>query len=196
MPMPSPHITSERFQPGQDVGVCLPTRRRCFPFAHLTRFQGLRLHRQVDLDVAIGRRKADMPQPTSDHIDLHTGLQQMHGRRVPDRVGGHLPTAEAGRRCRRSRRIALEQIGNPRSAERLPEAVDEQGVVLPRRETSLFDQVLEVRDGILPQRTAPPLATLAQDFHLGGARSVSQLTRASDTSWTRAPVLYRNSSSA
>jgi hypothetical protein len=65
--------------------------------------------------------------------------------------------------------MPVEQISYPRSTQRLPEAVDEQVVVLPRWELPFLDQLLEVPDGVLPQGTRPPLATLAQDFHLVGS---------------------------
>jgi len=45
----------------------------------LRTFQSLGFHRQIDFDVAIGRRQAHVAEPTADDVDLDAGLEQVHG---------------------------------------------------------------------------------------------------------------------
>ena len=54
-----------------------------FHFAFGQRF---RLHLQVDLGIDVGSAEGDMAQPGPDGVDVHAGLQQMHGCRVSNDV--------------------------------------------------------------------------------------------------------------
>src|ERR1041384_8663216 len=95
----------------------MPTGWLRFALTDFARFQGFSLHRQVDLDVAVGRANAGVTQPTPDHVDFDTGLQQMHRRRVPQRVRRDFLTLQAGRYRGCLVRVAADDLGNPRPAE-------------------------------------------------------------------------------
>ncbi|MCY1558060.1 hypothetical protein D9M68_949630 [compost metagenome] len=45
------------------------------------------LHRQIGLDVLMGRDRTLMAQPQRDHADVDAGLQEMHRRRVANHMG-------------------------------------------------------------------------------------------------------------
>ena len=73
-------IVSEGLQElheGVGGAEALQPRRRC-----LEPGQGLFLHRQIRLDVAMSRSGAFMAEPERDHVEGNTGLQQVHRGRV------------------------------------------------------------------------------------------------------------------
>jgi hypothetical protein len=55
------------------------------------------LHPDVDLGVSVCRIQADVAKPTSYDVHVDAGLEQMHGRRVPQnmRRNGPLSVADA-----------------------------------------------------------------------------------------------------
>ncbi len=70
---------------GHQVAVRMPVRRG---LGHGIRFgdraclQCLGLHLQVDLGVAIGGLKGDVPEPGADRIDVNAGTEEVYRRRV------------------------------------------------------------------------------------------------------------------
>ena len=83
---------SETVEPGEDVGVGVPVGRQRVALSDFASFHGLSLHCQVNLDVPVGRRDADMAEPAANHVDFDAGLKQVHGGRMTKRVWDN-PTA-------------------------------------------------------------------------------------------------------
>src|SRR5437773_1125067 len=70
---PQEEYDSERFQPGEDIGIGAPGGGRRIARAYFARLQSFSLHRQVNFDVAVGRDNAGVPEPAPDDIDLDSG---------------------------------------------------------------------------------------------------------------------------
>ncbi len=58
--------SSKGFEPREDVRLRFPDRIGVGGAIDFARLQGLPLHRQVDLDVAVGCRRAGMPEPAAN----------------------------------------------------------------------------------------------------------------------------------
>ena len=81
---------SKGVEPRKNVWLRLPDRGAgVFTALDFADFQGLAFHRQVDFDVAVGGRRAGMSPPSGDHVEFDARLQQVHGRGVPQRMGGN-----------------------------------------------------------------------------------------------------------
>ena len=81
----TPHnpLTGCRGTPGASPSLgSVPAGRQALHFG-----QHLLLHLQVGLNVLVGRLGTLVTQPKGDHSQVNAGLQEVHRRRVPDRMG-------------------------------------------------------------------------------------------------------------
>ena len=75
------HITSECFEPGQQVWLA-PSRLVQAILGGYGGSQSSLLHRQIDLYVPMCGLNAGMPQPAAHDIEVDAALQQVECRRV------------------------------------------------------------------------------------------------------------------
>jgi hypothetical protein len=103
--------------------------------------------------------ETDVAEPSTDDIDLDAGLEEVHGRGVPEDVRADAPVCPGAL-------WSDETIGM--APDDLVDAKASQRPTSPRREhrgvkmvgSPLISQALELAHRLFPQRTGPPLVTL------------------------------------
>jgi hypothetical protein len=82
--LPTPHNGAlQAPKKDEEVSVVLPDRRASRVWQDRAFLEGLRLGRQINLGVDIGRVDRDVPQPCTDGVDVDAGAQQVRRGRVP-----------------------------------------------------------------------------------------------------------------
>lgn len=120
------------------------------------------LHLQIGFDVLMGRLRTFVSQPQGDDRHIYTGLKQVHGCGVTQRVGRHVLTRQGGAsdRCHRDR--ALQPVFDAGSRERAAVPVWKQRrcVVVADLHKPLFEDIR----GSSPQRDRSLLTPFSMDM--------------------------------
>src|SRR5437764_6833406 len=101
-----------------------------------------------------------MTKPASNHVDLHPGLQQMDGGRVPKGVGADRLGRRQPATGHEAAGAAADDLVDPKPGQGPAGSRDEHGVIWWRRWVALLEE-LELPSGLGPQRAHPPFIPLA-----------------------------------
>src|SRR3954453_20420730 len=125
--------------------------------------QGLAFHRQIDLDVHLGRLHIDVAEKILDRDQWHAGLEQVHGLRVSKGVRTDATTVQT-RHGRAGAPEALhQQIACAMACESIASTIgDERGVVIGAA-SRMRQEVRHEPSRLWEQRTQPFTTALALD---------------------------------
>jgi len=100
--------------------------------------------------------RALVPKPERDHGDIDAGLKEVHGRRVPDSVGGDRAPGELGMVLGSCLNRQSKALGHAGTRQLTARAVREQ-VVGPTRPGQLANPGSDNGSRRFPERNAAPL---------------------------------------
>ena len=121
----------------------------------LARLERSGLHLNGDLGVPMSRVQADMPEPRPDHVDFNARLEQMDRSRMSERVRRD----DVAARFVPIGGMPAHDLVDPEPREWLTCTGDEHRLV--RACSSMGEQLAQALRGERPQRTEPPLVSLA-----------------------------------
>ena len=74
--------------------------------------KGLTFHLKIDFHICMGSIKIDMAEPVFDYSEIDPRLEQMHSRRVAERMGAHFLFSETGTLLRGGRNSCPDYIAH------------------------------------------------------------------------------------
>src|SRR5665213_68345 len=103
-----------------------------------------------------------MTEPAADHIDLHTCLEQVHGRRVPESVRRD-PASPAPRSRIEARSMATNDLIEAEARERGTPRRAKDCLFGTRQADRAFDETPQVLGGLLPYWARAPLVAFPME---------------------------------
>ena len=128
-----------------------------------TALNSVPFHRQVDFDVLVRRGDADVAEPRLDDVDLHTGLEHMHGGGMPQGVGADALVGERRSLLGGRHDMTPENCHDPEAPKTVALGVEEERFVQKGSVAALLEVCLQHLDGFRPDRTRPLLAALTEN---------------------------------
>ena len=187
-------LCSQRVEPGEEVRISFPARRSARLGRRIDLLERFTLRLQIGARVVIGRVQRRVPKPVADYRHIDTSGDELDTDTVTPSVGCYAFCRERRHVPGGPLNILLELEANSSSAERLTVSVGEDRFVICARLSSQkgFEHVHRFR----PQRADSTLAPLPKQLNLSLDSKQMDRGHTSSASWIRAPVLYRNASSA
>jgi len=92
---------SQRIEPREQIGVSFPPWRLTWPELRVNLLKRLPLRFQIRLSVMVSRIQLRMPQPASNHSDIHASRDEVDSGRVPKDMRRHSLLGNGGHSFRR-----------------------------------------------------------------------------------------------
>lgn len=117
-------------------------------------------HLQIDFRVNVRRIQRNMPEPGANGIDIHTGAEQMCGRRMSNAVRANPLCHQRGHLGLEAARVTFHQGVNAEASYGMSATIEK----CTRCRRTIYDERLKFLNGTGPERAEPLFAAFPTNF--------------------------------